>query len=131
MSELNTGLVEFTKLDRKTAGLTASAITTKLSKYETKTLTLDNGTEFTNHEDVNRDTGVVVYFCHPYSSWERGANENANGLLRGYLPKRYNIDELTQEKLDEIATDINNRLRKRLGYQTLAETYRQALIKVP
>lgn len=129
VNELKTGLVEFTKLDRKTAELTASAMTTKLSKYETKTLTLDNGTEFTNHEDVNRDTGAVIYFCHPYSSWERGANENANGLLRGYLPKRYNIDELTQEELDEIAKDINNRPRKRLGYQTPAEAYRQELSK--
>lgn len=129
INELKTGLVEFTKLDRKTSELTAKAMTTKLSSYEAKTLTLDNGTEFTNHEDVSEHTGVAVYFCHPYSSWERGANENANGLLRGYLPKRYNIDELTQEELDEIATDINNRPRKRLRYQTPAEAYQQELIK--
>lgn len=129
VNELKTGIVEFTKLDRKTAELTATAMSTKLSNYEAKTLTLDNGTEFTNHGDVSKVIGVVVYFCHPYSSWERGANENANGLLRGYLPKRYNIDELTQEELDEIASDINNRPRKRLGYQTPTEAYQQELIK--
>lgn len=129
VNELKTGIVEFTVMERKTAKLTAKAMTTKLSNYEAKTLTLDNGTEFTDHEDVSRDTGVVTYFCHAYSSWERGANENANGLLRGYLPKRYNIDNLTQEELDEIANDLNNRPRKRLGYETPAEAYQQELIK--
>jgi len=129
VNELKTGLVEFTKIDRKTAALTAEAMSTKLSDYEAKTLTLDNGSEFANHEDVSREIGVTVYFCHPYSSWERGANENANGLLRGYLPKRYNIDELTQEELDDIADELNNRPRKRLGYMTPAEAYQQELLK--
>jgi len=129
VNELKTGIVEFTVMERKTAKLTAEAMTTKLSNYEAKTLTLDNGPEFTNHEDVSRDTGVVTYFCHPYSSWERGSNENSNGLLRGYLPKRYNIDNLTQEELDEIANDLNNRPRKRLGYETPAEAYQRELIK--
>lgn len=128
VNELKTGLVEFTKLERKTADLTAKAMISKLRDYETKTLTLDNGTEFTNHEDVTKEIGVVTYFCHPYSSWERGANENANGLLRGYLPKRYNIDELTQGELDDIAKELNNRPRKRLGYMTPAEAYQQELI---
>jgi len=129
VNELKTGLVEFTKLERKTADLTAKAMINKLKDYEAKTLTLDNGTEFTNHEEVAKEIGLVTYFCHPYSSWERGANENANGLLRGYLPKRYNIDELTQEDLDDIATELNNRPRKRLGYMTPAEAYQQELIK--
>lgn len=128
VNELKTGLVEFTMLERKTAELTATAMTTKLSNYEAKTLTLDNGSEFTNHEDVSNEIGVTVYFCHAYSSWERGANENANGLLRGYLPKRYNIDNLTQKELDEIADDLNNRPRKRLGYETPAEAYQRELI---
>lgn len=129
VNELKTGLLEFTILKRKTAKLTAQAMINKLSKYDAKTLTLDNGTEFTEHEEVTKELGVITYFCHPYSSWERGSNENSNGLLRGYLPKRYNIDNLTQEELDDIAIELNNRPRKRLGYQTPAEAYQQELIK--
>jgi len=129
VNELKTGLLEFTILERKTAKLTAQAMVNKLSKYDAKTLTLDNGPEFTDHEEVTSEIGVVTYFCHPYSSWERGSNENSNGLLRGYLPKRYNIDNLTQEELDDIAIELNNRPRKRLRYQTPAEAYQQELIK--
>lgn len=130
MNELKTGILEFTLLERKTADLTARAMVTKLSKYESKTLTLDNGTEFTKHEYVSEKTGVVTYFCHPYSSWERGSNENSNGLLRRYLPKGQNIDDLTQAELDEISEELNNRPRKRLGYMTPAEAYQQELIKM-
>lgn len=125
LNELKTGIVEFTKLDRKTAKLTAEAMSKKLSNHIAKTLTLDNGSEFTEHQRVSEHTNVKVYFCHPYSSWERGANENANMLLRGYLPKRANIDKLTQEELDDIAEELNNRPRKRLNYHSPAETYQQ------
>ena len=123
LNELQTGLVAFTKLERKTAVLTAEAITHKLSAYDAKTLTLDNGSEFTNHEDVTKNIGVDIYFCDPYSSWQRGSNENINILLRGYLPKRASIVKLTQEELDDIAWELNNRPRKRLGYLTPLEFY--------
>ena len=125
LNELQSGYVEFMLLERKTADLTAQAMSKKLSKHPAKTLTVDNGSEFTKHEEVTNATGIEVYFCDPYSSWQRGANENANGLLRGYLPKRHNINELTQDELDEIALELNNRPRKRLGYKTPAETYQQ------
>ena len=59
-----------------------------------------------------------TYFCHAYHSWEKGTNENTNGLVRRYLPKRQNIDNLTQVDLDEIAEDLNNRPRKKLNYFT-------------
>ena len=72
LNELQSGLVEFTKLNRKTAKLTADAMILKLSKYNTKTLTLDNGSEFANHEAVSDAVGIDVYFCDPYSSWQRG-----------------------------------------------------------
>jgi transposase, IS30 family len=127
VNELKTGFVVFTKLNRKTAKLTAQAMTKVFKGHYAKTLTLDNGTEFMEHEMIIRETKVETYFCHPYSSWERGSNENANGLLRGYLPKRTNIDKLTQEELDLIAEELNNRPRKRLGYRTPAEAYQQEI----
>lgn len=127
LNELKTGLVEFTKLDRKTAELTSIAMIEKLRKYKARTLTLDNGSEFTNHEEITARTGVSVYFCDPYSSWQRGSNENSNGLLRGYLPRRYNIDNLTDEDLNDIASELNNRPRKRLAYKTPLEVYSEVL----
>jgi len=127
VNELKTGYVVFTKLDRKTADLTSKAMSRALGGHYSKTLTLDNGSEFTRHEEVAESAKVDTYFCHPYSSWERGANENCNMLLRRYLPKRKNIDKLTQEELNEIANDLNNRPRKRLGYMTPAEAYQREI----
>jgi transposase InsO family protein len=66
----------------------------------------------------SNSTGVGVCFADPYSLYQRGANENANGLLRAFLPKRTNISSLTQQELDDIAWELNNRPRKRLGYRT-------------
>ncbi len=124
LNELKTGIVKFTKLERKTAGETKEAIINGLKTfYKASTLTLDNGTEFMEHQEINRQSKVDIYFCDPYSSWQRGANENANMLLRGYLPKRKNIDELTQEDLNDIAEELNNRPRKRLQYKTPNEAY--------
>lgn len=127
INELKTGYVVFTKLERKTAEFTARAMSKGLQGHVSKTLTLDNGSEFTRHEKVAKEAQVETYFCHPYSSWERGANENCNMLLRRYLPKRKNIDKLTQKELNEIADDLNNRPRKRLGYMTPAEAYQREI----
>lgn len=122
--ERKTGLSKFKKLDRKTADLTAKAMIENLRKYpESKTATVDNGSEFTKHEEVSKEINVKVYFADPYSSWQRGSNENTNGLLRGYLPKRTNIDNLTDEELEEIEFELNNRPRKRLNYLTPIEAY--------
>ena len=129
VNELTSGLVAFTKLERKTAVLTAEAMSMQLSKYPAKTLTLDNGTEFTNHETVKKRVGLDTYFCDPYSSWQRGSNENSNMLLRGYLPKRKSIQDLTQEELNDIATELNNRPRKRLGFRTPIEIYNSLITK--
>ena len=124
LNELSSGLVEFSKLNRKTANLTAKAMIYKLTRYGlSKTLTLDNGSEFTSHEEISKVTGISIYFCDPYSSWQRGSNENCNMLLRGYLPKKASIKDLTQEDLDDIAWELNNRPRKRLGYLTPLEFY--------
>lgn len=127
INELKSGYVEFSILERKTAEITAEAMVQKLSVHEVKTITVDNGSEFTKHEILIEELGAQTYFCDPYSSWQRGSNENTNGLLRRYLPKRKNIDNLTQDELDEIAEELNNRPRKRLGYKTPNEVYLQEM----
>lgn len=119
MNELFTGLLRFTKLERRTATLTAKAMKRRALELGLKTVTLDNGLEFAKHETI----GIPTYFADPYCSCQRGANENGNGLLRGYLPKRYDITNLTQEELDDIAEELNDRPRKRLNYKTPNEVY--------
>jgi len=123
VNELITGLVRFTKLERKTAELTAQAMKSRVEELGLISLTLDNGSEHVMHQEV----GIPTYFADPYCSCQRGANENANGLLRGYLPKRTNIARLTQSELDDIAEELNNRPRKRLGYRTPNEAYQLVL----
>lgn len=129
LNELLSGRVCFTKLERKTAKLTTAAVSKKLNAEVAKTLTLDNGSENTDHQLVTMNTGVKIYFADPYCSCQRGSNENSNMLLRGYLPKRCNIQDLTQEELDDIANELNNRPRKRLGFLTPNEVYYQYLQK--
>ena len=124
LNELTSGIVSFTKLDRKTAQLTADAMIKKLAFSNPKTLTLDNGSEFMHHERVSYTTGVSIFFFDPYASYQRGSNENTNMLLRGYLPKRASILNLSQKELDDIAYELNSRPRKRLGYLTPIEFYK-------
>lgn len=83
-----------------------------------KSLTLDNGVEMSNYEEMERANSFQVYFAHPYHSWERGTNENTNGLLRFYFPKKMSFAHLTQAELDLAVREINTRPRKRLGYKT-------------
>jgi IS30 family transposase len=126
-NERMSGFAVFVKQERRFAVQTGASQIQVLQKYSgiVKTLTLDNGLEHVAHESVTAITQVAIYFADPYSSWQRGANENTNGLLRGYLPKRSSIEKLSQEELDEIATDLNNRPRKRLEYRTPAEVFQQ------
>ena len=81
-----------------------------------KTITVDNGTEFHGYADIERATGATFYFATPYHSWERGTNENTNGLIRQYIPKRSSMKNLTQARCTEIALKLNNRPRKRHSY---------------
>lgn len=87
-----------------------------------KTLTWDRGTEMANHADLTARTGIDVYFADPYSPWQRGSNENVNGLLREYLPKSTDLSVYSAADLAAIAKELNDRPRKRLGYLTPAET---------
>jgi IS30 family transposase len=88
-----------------------------------QTITSDNGTEFHDYRAVEEATGVRFYFATPYHSWERGSNENFNGLLRQYLPKRASQAKLTQRGCDAIGASLNTRPRKRLGYRTPEECF--------
>jgi IS30 family transposase len=88
-----------------------------------KSTTLDNGKENTNHKDF----GLTTYFADPYSSWQRGTNENTNGLIRRYLPKKTDFTKLTQNELDDIIWEINNRPRKCLGFYTPREAFKKEL----
>lgn len=83
-----------------------------------KTITVDNGPEFHGYQEIERATGVTIYFATPYASWERGTNENTNGLIRQYIPKRTSMKRLTQDRCDAIAHALNNRPRKRHGFRT-------------
>ena len=86
------------------------------SPLPVRTLTLDNGTEFHGYRDVEQAAGVQIYFARPHHPWQRGSNENANGLLRQYWPKRASMAKLTQRQCDQIAHKLNTRPRKRHDY---------------
>ena len=88
-----------------------------------KTFTVDRGKEFTGYNEIEKKLNIDVYFADPYASWQRGTNENTNGLLREFYPKRFNFSTITQNNLDVVVNIINNRHRKCLGYKTLAEVF--------
>jgi len=101
----------------------ASSAFVRLPSELRLTCTVDNGKEFTAHKDITAKTSLKIYFAHPYSSFERGLNENTNGLLRQYLPKKKPLTGLSHRKLDRIVELLNNRPRKTLGYRTPAEVF--------
>lgn len=92
-----------------------------------KTITVDNGTEFHGYRDIERLANTTFYFATPYHSWERGTNENTNGLIRQYIPKRASMRHLTQARCTEIALTLNNRPRKRHGYLSPIELFAQSV----
>lgn len=110
-----------TKLSRKTAEKSTSAFVHQLKDYYAQSLTVDNGTENRGHEEVAEKLGISVFFCHSYHSWEKGTNENTNGLVRRYLPKGSSLEDITQQDLNDIAWELNNRPRKTLQYATPQE----------
>ena len=88
-----------------------------------RSLTWDRGNEMAHHTQITLATDMAIYFCDPRSPWQRGSNENTNGLLRQYLPKRQSMAHLTQHDCNRIAQKLNRRPRKRLGYRTPEECY--------
>ena len=117
------------KLTNKAAAVTATAVTSafrRIPKALRHTLTLDNGKEFARFRDIEKHTGLTVYFADPYSAWQRGTNENTNGLLRRYFPKGLDFRNITQETLASAVKKLNHRPRKCLDYQTPHEVFQEA-----
>ena len=92
-----------------------------------KSLTWDQGHEMAEHKRFTHETGIQVYFCDPKSPWQRGSNENTNGLLRQYLPRRLDFKTLTQADLDAIALELNDRPRQTLGFKTPSQALAEVL----
>lgn len=113
-----------TRVNRKTAAATSRAIVARLETVDPKirrTLTMDNGTENAGHEDITAAVGIRCFFAHPYSAWERGANEHINGLVRWYLPKGTDFSKISNRQIARIEYLINNRPRKCLGFKKPVE----------
>jgi transposase, IS30 family len=108
------------KVASKHAEVVTEATITLLRPYLDKTLTItaDNGKEFAGHEKIKAALGADVYFAHPYSSWERGLNENTNGLVRQYFTKGSSFENITDKDVDEVMEKLNHRPRKTLNYKT-------------
>lgn len=108
------------KVTRKTAQSVAKAIIDLLSPLSNLVLTMtsDNGKEFAAHKYIADKLNASFYFAHPYSPWERGLNENTNGLIRQYFPKNRDFKSITQQKINHVMNRLNNRPRKCLGIKT-------------
>lgn len=119
------------KLERKTASLASSSIVVALSEYNIThihSITYDNGCEFAGHEDVNKVLQCQSYFCNAYHSWEKGMVENINGLIRRFLPKGTNFDNITDEQIKKIENWINNRSMKILGWKSPNEIFKSVAL---
>jgi transposase, IS30 family len=124
--ERKSGMLLADKLERATAELTKEKTVKRFEKIPRKkkhTLTYDNGTTFADHQETERKTKIDIYFAFPYHSWERGCNENANGLLRQFFPKKSSFANVDQKDIDKAYRLINNRPRKRLNYLTPREVF--------
>ncbi len=110
---------------RKTAEAVREAVVAGLTPYKEKvyTLTYDNGREFSDHAGIASDLEARIYFAHPYSSWERGVNENTNGLIRQYFPKDRDLTTVSQAEIENAMHQLNHRPRKTLGFRTPFEVF--------
>ena len=98
-----------------------------LPQHLRKSLTWDQGAELAQHEQLRIDTGLAIYFCDPKSPWQRGTNENTNGLLRQYFPKGTDISRYSGHELNAVATTLNSRPRNTLGWKTPAEAFKKLI----
>jgi len=132
MVDRKLGFLLLRKLEQgKNADSLSSVMIDALMPYkaDVQTITSDNGTEFARHKEISEKLKADFYFAHPYSSWERGSNENTNGLIRQYIPKKQSFDNLTEPEIKDIQTKINRRPRKKLGYATPVQIFYRTLQK--
>jgi IS30 family transposase len=121
--ERHSMFIALAAVKKRTTELVCAAIVNTLKRAElpAHTLTLDNGAEFCAHGRITAALGTRCYFARPYAAWQRGLNENHNGLVRRYIPKKSSLAGYTQAQLDIIGSRLNNRPRKKLGYLTPIE----------
>jgi transposase, IS30 family len=126
--ERKTGMVLVGKLPDRTARSLSRRAVSLIRRHAGafETVTADNGTEFHDYQRIEGRTGAAFYFARPYHSWERGSNENANGLVRQYLPKGVSMAGLSQHQCNAIARKLNTRPRKRLGFRTPLECFNES-----
>ena len=130
--ERKSGYAKLFKVKNKTAELVSAAMIKSLKPFDglVDTITLDNGKEFADHQRVDLELGSTIYFADPFASWQRGTNQNFNGLLRQYIPKDRPLSTVTQEELKMIENKLNHRPRKRLGFRTPHEVFHESLNRV-
>ena len=116
-----TKFVKLRKVERKTSEIIHQVTLSALKNIEVNSITNDNGCEFISHKKTAKALGVPIYFTRPYASWERGTVENTNKLIRQYFPKKTNLQEISDEKIQMVETLLNNRPRKILGFRTPIE----------
>ena len=123
--ERKSKLTRLRKLATKAAAEMKYACVALLAPLATRvhTITVDNGKEFCDHKHIAARLQARIYFAHPYASWERGLNENTNGLVRQYFPKRYEFARISDKDLQQVEDLLNNRPRKTLGYRTPNEVF--------
>ncbi|EQD78509.1 integrase catalytic subunit [mine drainage metagenome] len=128
--ERSSGFVVLAKMSSATAADALVSFSQALQRIPAalrKTLTYDQGKEMSYHDALTLRTGVAVYFADPHSPWQRGSNENTNGLLRQYLPKGTDLSVYSQDELNQIALSLNTRPRQRHGFHTPLQVYNEHL----
>jgi IS30 family transposase len=128
--ERQTRYVMLIKLENKKTETVVTALAAQIQQLPVelrKSLTWDRGAELADHKAFTVSTDVQVYFCDPYSPWQRGSNENTNGLLRQYFPKGTDLSVHSQVELDRVARQLNERPRKTLDFESPAERFEQCV----
>lgn len=127
--ERKSKFVRLQKVTRNTAELVGQAVREQLQPLTVHTITSDNGREFARHQCIAQQLQADFYFAHPYASWERGLNENTNGLVRQYFSKKSDFSKITDRQIKKAVERLNNRPRKTLGYKTPHEVFfKQSLV---
>jgi IS30 family transposase len=127
--ERRTGYAVLAKVDRLSSSPVERAIRRRLQplpESSRRSITFDNGSEFSQHSQLRKALGIEVYFAQPHSPWQRGTNEHTNGLVRQFLPKGSCFRDLTSTAVAQLQSLLNERPRKRLGYQTPKEAFENA-----